>query len=61
MKPMLTDVKNAGLLLGGIGKTKTYELINEGILETVSIGSRRLVTIESIERLVDVARASESA
>jgi hypothetical protein len=58
---MLTDVKGAGLLLGGIGRTKTYELINEGILETVTIGSRRLVTIASIERLVEAARANEGA
>jgi hypothetical protein len=34
------------------GKTKTYELINSGVLETVRIGGRQYVVMESFNRLV---------
>jgi excisionase family DNA binding protein len=47
-------VKQAAHLLG-IGLTKTYELISEGILEAVTIGSRRLVTMRSIDALIESA------
>lgn len=36
-----------------VGRTKIYELISNGDLITVKIGSRRLVTMESIEALVE--------
>ena len=32
----------------GIGKTKAYELANAGLLETVQIGSRRYVYMDSL-------------
>jgi nucleotidyltransferase/DNA polymerase involved in DNA repair len=38
----------------GIGKTKLGELISDGVLETVWIGRRRLVTIRSLERLAGI-------
>jgi excisionase family DNA binding protein len=38
----------------GIGKTKLGELIASGELDTVRIGSRRLVKIASIKRLAGV-------
>jgi len=34
-----------------IGRSKTYELINEGKLVTVAIGRRRLVRIDSVQAL----------
>jgi excisionase family DNA binding protein len=37
----------------GIGRTKVYDLINRGDLETVRIGSRRLVTRRSLEVLLE--------
>jgi excisionase family DNA binding protein len=37
----------------GIGRTKVYDLINSGELETVRIGSRRLVTHRSLEALLE--------
>ena len=40
----------------GIGLTKTYELLNSGDLETVRIGRRRLVTADSIKRLIERLR-----
>jgi excisionase family DNA binding protein len=36
----------------GIGKTKLYELINDGTLKTFMVGRRRLVTTASIHALV---------
>jgi excisionase family DNA binding protein len=35
-----------------LGRTSIYALIAEGRLETFKLGSRRLVTAESVRRLV---------
>ena len=34
------------------GKTKTYELINSGVLETVRIGGRQYIVMASFHRLI---------
>jgi excisionase family DNA binding protein len=54
------SVRQAAALLC-IGLTKTYELIAEGLLETVNIGSRRLVTLRSIDALIDSAANGQAA
>lgn len=36
----------------GVGRTKTYELLDAGELEAVHIGRRRLVAADSIEAYV---------
>jgi excisionase family DNA binding protein len=36
----------------GIGKTKLYELLGNGTVESVVIGRRRLVKVASLRRLV---------
>lgn len=51
MEPICTSISDAGKLLG-IGRTKVYELINSGKLETVTLGRRRLVRYASIKALV---------
>jgi excisionase family DNA binding protein len=56
----LVSVREAARLLG-IGLTKTYELISDGLLETVTIGSRRLVTLRSIDALIDSAANGQAA
>jgi len=38
--------------LSGLGLTKTYDLINRGILETVWVDKRRLITYRSLEKLL---------
>ena len=38
----------------GLGRTKLYELINEGRIETVRIGRRRLIKVSSLKRLLGV-------
>lgn len=32
----------------GLGKTKIYELISDGVIRTKSVGRRRLVMVESL-------------
>lgn len=39
--------------LTGIGRSKLYELIKSGELETVKIGTATLVTMASLRRLVE--------
>lgn len=39
----------------GLGRTKVYELIKQKKLESIKIGTRRLVKVSSIQRLVDPA------
>lgn len=36
-----------------LGRTSIYALINDGSLQTIKIGRRRLIKIESIERLLE--------
>ena len=37
----------------GIGKTTLYELIDEGLIDTYSIGSKTLITAQALEDFVD--------
>jgi excisionase family DNA binding protein len=60
LQPRLVSVRQAAKLLG-IGLTKTYELLAEGLLETVTIGSRRLVTLRSIDALIESATNGQAA
>lgn len=53
-EPLLTSKANGRRMLGDIGSTKFDELIASGQVESVKIGSRRLVVIESIRRLAGV-------
>jgi excisionase family DNA binding protein len=47
---LLTIDEAAGAL--GIGRTKVYELVRDGLLEAVSIGRCRRVSIAALERFV---------
>lgn len=60
MDPVLCSIADAARSLG-IGKTKTYELIGEGHLECVTIGTRRLVKVASINRLVETSAMDRAA
>lgn len=50
MEPILCSQAEAGKMLA-IGKTKLSELIADGEIETVKIGTRRLVKISSLKRI----------
>ena len=47
----LLSIERAAELLS-IGRSKTYDLINEGKLLTVTIGRRRLVRADSVQAIV---------
>ena len=53
MEPILCSQAEAGRMLA-IGKTKLGELVAQGELESVRIGTRRLVKIASVRRLAGV-------
>lgn len=60
MEPILCSQAEAGKMLA-IGKTKLSELIAGGEIDTVKIGSRRLVKISSIKRLAGMGANPEVA
>jgi excisionase family DNA binding protein len=50
MNPVLLPIyPDAGKALGGLGRTKLYELITSGELRTVKIGRRRFVPASAVE------------
>lgn len=49
-EPYLMSIDDARRALG-IGRSKTYELISQGRLLTVTIGRRRLVRIDSVKAI----------
>lgn len=53
MQPILCSQAEARKVLA-IGKTKLGELVAGGELETVRIGTRRLVKISSLKRLAGI-------
>jgi excisionase family DNA binding protein len=52
--PIAVSVSEAARLLS-IGRTKVYELINDGTLRTVKVGRRTLVAMASIHALIGQA------
>jgi excisionase family DNA binding protein len=55
MEPVCISVGETARALG-IGRTKVYELINAGQLETVKIGRRTLVRTASIRAVAQEGR-----
>ena len=52
MDPLTTSINDTAKALS-LGRTSIYALIREGRLETVKLGRRTLVKIDSIRRLLD--------
>ncbi len=50
--PVLVSIIRASGIIG-VGRTTIYVLMADGDLESVKIGSRRLITMQSIRRLAD--------
>jgi excisionase family DNA binding protein len=50
LKPLTVSVK-AAKQITNLGRTKIYELIGDGTIESVKIGSKRLIVFASLERL----------
>ncbi len=50
--PILLNERAARLELGGIGRTRLYQLINTGELPSVKLGGRRLFKADDLRRFV---------
>lgn len=53
MKPLLVNRHEARRLLGGIGDSKLYELMNRGEIEGVFLDNKRLFTYASLVSLTE--------
>ena len=58
MDPLAVSITQAAQIIG-CGRSKMYELINRGQLETVRIGRRHLVRVSSLRSLVQVGTAAD--
>jgi hypothetical protein len=58
-KPLTVSVKRARELID-VSHTTIWKLIGEKRLDTIQLGSKRLVIFSSIERLIDKLRTNAS-
>ena len=56
VEPICVRVNDAARMIG-VGRTKLYELISSGELETIEIGKATRITTASLHRLVERHRA----
>jgi excisionase family DNA binding protein len=56
MEALAVSINDAATALG-LGRTSIYAMIADGRLEAFELGRRRLVTVESIRKLVSASRA----
>lgn len=54
MKPLTLTVNDTSVALG-LGRTKIYQLLASRALTGIKVGRRRLITVESIQNLVETA------
>jgi excisionase family DNA binding protein len=59
LSPLAVRVKQACELIG-IGRSKLYELIAAGEIETIKVGSATLIPINSLARFVESRRNAPS-
>jgi excisionase family DNA binding protein len=52
VNPLAVSVEEAAKMLG-IGKTLAYELVNQGVIPTIALGSKRVVPIKLLEKKLD--------
>jgi excisionase family DNA binding protein len=60
LKPLTVTIKTALQLLG-IGRTTLYDLIDQGVVETITVGRRRLAIYSSLEALAGTGSKAPSA
>jgi excisionase family DNA binding protein len=54
MDPVSVTIPDACKAIG-VGRTTVYELIDDGKLDAIKVGGRRLIKVSSIRRLVGEA------
>lgn len=54
-EPLVVSVNEACRLMGGIGRTKLYELIKDGRLTPIKLDRRTLIRVDCIRRLMGQA------
>jgi hypothetical protein len=63
MTPDTTDIITATIPrfreLSGIGRSKIYAMLDAGELESVHVGARRLIIVDSYRRLLTRLQAAE--
>ena len=60
LPPLLVNLKEAGRLLGGIGQTKVYDLLNKRELPFVKIGRSVRIELVAIHAFIDRQRIGSS-
>lgn len=58
MVDQLNNIEQTGEKLGGLGRTRVFDLIRTGQLASVKIGRRRMVPDSAIEHYVDGLKTS---
>ena len=51
---------NEFCVLSGLGRTKVYEMLDGGELDSIKVGKRRLILIDSYRQLIERQRAATS-
>jgi hypothetical protein len=46
--------------ISGIGRTRVYELIAAGDLDSITVGKRRLIVLDSYRRLIERQRGARA-
>lgn len=60
-KPLLVTQGEALALLGGIGRTKLWDLVNHGEIVRVNVVRRSFITVKSVAAYVDrLTQAAEA-
>jgi excisionase family DNA binding protein len=59
-KPLSVGI-DAACSLTGLGRTTVYQLISQGRLQSVTVGRRRLVLLNSIEELLRPRTSPDAA
>ena len=55
MNELLIDIRTAAARVG-LGRSKFYELVQDGTIESVTCGRRRLIPVAAIEAFVEQLR-----
>lgn len=58
--PLLCSIGDAGRLLGGLSERAVYRLLDADEFETVPVGGRRMVLVESITAYIERRRRAKT-